>query len=216
MSGTDYIVEPRSSAMIAAQIAELKSRTPVDHNGRVRVTDFIKSLVEDGFNGRKLKLKLFTAPENAPQSELAFVNNILFELCCDQELWNDAEIGEPLARFILAHEIGHIILHTNKRSTRYYSPISASDRKAKKEHYSEWQANEFALQFLIPSNALCANVTTYDIARRFGVETDIADRAIHSIKERFIYNGDYCPKCGNQTIAVNSNIVICDECGYQP
>lgn len=76
------------------------------------------------------------------------------EIILDVQVYLDLYDGQSRARFTVAHEIGHAILHG-----RYYKEILTGNRKAKFlnrgdiPHYAdpEKQANRFASEFLMPT-----------------------------------------------------------------
>lgn len=73
------------------------------------------------------------------------------EIIISETVYTDAYNGDPRSRFTIAHELGHAVLHT---------PLDGfaigKDACAYKESYynSEWQANTFAAELLIPTSTL--------------------------------------------------------------
>ena len=79
----------------------------------------------------------------------AYVQYDPLRLKVDSELWDLAEQGGPAERFVLAHELGHVILHN-----KYVQPFSGKFKNfsqyGMQEDSAEWQANTWAGHFLVP------------------------------------------------------------------
>ncbi len=75
------------------------------------------------------------------------------------------DLDEVIARFVLAHELGHMQLHRNLNTvfmdTRTYNPHSRFER----------QANIFAVELLLPDDLLreYPDCSIYQLARSVGV-----------------------------------------------
>jgi Zn-dependent peptidase ImmA (M78 family) len=89
---------------------------------------------------------------------LAYVTHNPPILHINQGVWEEAKLGEPEARRIVAHEIGHLVLHDH-----YAQPFSVDEsaqiKFVQKEERAEWQANAFASYFLLPSRVLASYQT---------------------------------------------------------
>lgn len=73
-----------------------------------------------------------------------------------------------LARFSLAHEFGHLVLHTNlglARRVAGFTPIFCN---------SEWQADTFAGELLVSAEHVAWDMTPESIASTFGVSFSAA------------------------------------------
>lgn len=86
-------------------------------------------------------------------------------------------------RFTLAHELGHVLLH----------PDAVHARRCRRQEIkaycnSEWQANAFAAELLMPVEHihLCSSIA--DVMRIFGVSHDAANYQVNEIylREGFI------------------------------
>lgn len=85
-------------------------------------------------------------------------------------------------RFTIAHEIGHVILHSHQKEVLSLKAARTDQNKTiAVEHYkkSEWQANAFAAALIMPEND-CKSVIYHDLANGYR-EEDI----IKSIKTTF-------------------------------
>lgn len=90
--------------------------------------------------------------------------------------------GNGRDRFTLAHELGHLILHKGVSS---YARQTSEDRDHRVYEDSEWQADTFAAEFLMPYDevrSFCCTVG--DIKSRFGVSWSAAGHRLASIKKQ--------------------------------
>lgn len=91
-----------------------------------------------------------------------------YEIIVRESVYYDATRGMPRARFTLAHELGHYILHrkTNVSYARGLEKIPAYLNP-------EWQANTFAGEFLAPP-ALIREMSEDEIACKCKVSKQVA------------------------------------------
>ncbi|MDR0325121.1 MAG: ImmA/IrrE family metallo-endopeptidase [Oscillospiraceae bacterium] len=88
---------------------------------------------------------------------------------------------DPEARFIIAHEIGHLLLHRDKES----SSIG---------YMMEEEANYFAVELLAPTELLAIDMKKYrtksqDFARIFGIEPYIAEMQRKAVEKEVEKHG---------------------------
>ena len=69
----------------------------------------------------------------------------------------------PRSRMTLAHELGHLVLHSGLAKAR--GPAKIITDQIKPFNSAEWQANKFAATFLMPEH----------LVRQFGSAEDLAD-----------------------------------------
>jgi hypothetical protein len=140
----------------------------------------------------------------------------------DREIWDLASLGEPMAKFIIAHEIGHLVLHDHHAKSFSDDP-GQHIKFAQKEERAEWQANTFASYFLVPTLVLEAFSSAEDLARSCEVPSLLAEERFEAATEekRRIarctlakrYTGEFCRNCGNFTVMRNAICLKCDTCG---
>lgn len=75
------------------------------------------------------------------------------------------------ARFTVAHELGHLIMHRNQMS--YARSKVPAGHKIYED--SEWQADVFASHFLIDSRLVKPKLTVSEISEKFGVSMQAAE-----------------------------------------
>jgi hypothetical protein len=165
--GMKHKVPFKSEETIAAIAARCWAISSQQRPLTFGVVEFIKSvLVEEGIDavvttrGRKkgtLAIKFFD--REFPQDDPAYVEfardqrDNYVTLNVDREVWRRGELGDSDACEILAHEIGHILLHD------HYANAFSSDKDGQKlfagtskEDFAEWQAITFASHLLIPTH----------------------------------------------------------------
>jgi len=86
-----------------------------------------------------------------------------------ESVYNSACDCNPRARFTIAHEIGHLLMH---KEQEVFARSTCNNHKIYED--AEWQADVFAASFLINQNFVNENMTAEDIAEKFGVSLTAA------------------------------------------
>jgi Zn-dependent peptidase ImmA (M78 family) len=148
---------------IANMLRELLGLESSVENPVVRILEFVLCSDEIGFNFEIVDDVDIGDCEaiSFPDKNFVTISNSVYENACD---------GNPRALFTLAHEIGHLLLHKNQGA--YARTNSGVDIKAYED--SEWQANTFAAEFLMPEE-LCFNLTPEEISKKFNVSLTAAE-----------------------------------------
>jgi Zn-dependent peptidase ImmA (M78 family) len=87
--------------------------------------------------------------------------------------------ADPRARFTAAHELGHLLMHSNNHI--HYARVDHVDRRSD----PEWQANEFAAAFLMPEASFRQTQSIEEAMTRFGVGFRSAKWRAQSLRHRF-------------------------------
>lgn len=96
----------------------------------------------------------------------------VYRLACD---------GDGMARFTLAHELGHLTLHRPDLIGYARNLPEASNHRAYED--SEWQADCFAAEILMPAGVIIQErLSSLEIQRRFGVSAMAADYRIDNLR----------------------------------
>jgi hypothetical protein len=175
------------------------------------IVDFVKNCLMKKLRKGLFKIALFDAKRS---DKLAYVSFNPLTLNVDREIWQDAGIGEPFARFVVAHEIGHLIFH-DAFAQAFSNDPSVRIKAFTKEESAEWQAHTFAYYFLMPTH-IVAHHDLEALIRICGVTREIAIarltlRAPQAQAQSF--DGDACSTCGNFTLVWNGTHLICSKCG---
>jgi IrrE N-terminal-like domain len=86
---------------------------------------------------------------------------------------------EPFARFTAAHELAHALLHWGDKSLNR-SP-NAISKLINKAMSAEWQANEFAANFLVPEHIARCYPDPYELAQLTNVSVRVAQIRLASL-----------------------------------
>lgn len=84
-----------------------------------------------------------------------------------KDVYDALHAGDPRARFTIAHEFGHFVLHDGIALAR------SNARSHKVYEDSEWQANCFAAELLAPKDQ-CKDLTEDEIMEKFKVSRQCA------------------------------------------
>lgn len=140
----------------------------------------------------------------------------IIELNVDERVWRQAQIrsheAHESARHILAHEIGHILLH--KDQSKAFSNIPFALTFFEKEESAEWQANTFARHFLLVDRHVREHNCVDALVTLCGIPIQLAAEAIKTLRPaRAIATGEFCRKCGGCSLQPNGAHSQCSDCG---
>lgn len=214
MRRNDYKVGRKTTIEVAHKARLLREVTNFDNffeiNSRKMVEMFMR---RDVIGKGLLQLIEFNAPnpEIYPNEPLAFVRYDPLRLSCDAEIWEEARLGEPRATYILAHELGHIVLHDSHAQSFNNNP-DLHIKFADEQFSAEWQANTFADHLILPDYIIRRCKSIQDVIDSCNVEREFARRRWAAARlHRYI--GETCPQCANFTLVRNGTVVKCDTCG---
>ncbi|PXX73714.1 ImmA/IrrE family metallo-endopeptidase [Rivihabitans pingtungensis] len=107
-----------------------------------------------------------------PDSMTMYIRSDVFRKACS----NDSR-----ARFTIMHELGHVLLGHRRTINR-----SRADCQPQIYEDSEWQANQFAAELLMPLDVICSEQldTATKIEKHFRVSHQAAVRRINQLKKR--------------------------------
>lgn len=106
----DYYVSYRGEESIAQLATRLRDAHVSRFEASFDIIDFVEQTLPR-FLGKKRPLKIvFYAPDSYSDSP-AHVSFAPLTLNIEDEIWAEAKAGGGYARFVIAHEIGHMVLH---------------------------------------------------------------------------------------------------------
>jgi len=144
-----YKVHPVSKKVIENKIIDIKSNSINKNYFNSRSIDLIK-VCEELYRNQKYTLVIdenlkYLEPNEEAKTDF-FEKTIIIPRKCYDEI--EQNIGR--ARFTLAHEIGHVVLHSNQLSQQIGTAARTTNvLKLKPFESSEWQANYFAAALLM-------------------------------------------------------------------
>jgi IrrE N-terminal-like domain len=209
--GRDYYVRYQDEPTIAAKAVQWRKAAEPYLRAYFNIVDFVRHVLCERLP-EKLHIEFF---DMRGRRKPAYVRYKPLTLHIDHEIWKLADLGDPKARLILAHEIGHIVLHDH-RAQAFSNDPSVKVNFARNEESAEWQANTFAAHFLLPTDIVVA-LDCLDRLIGCGVPVELAKERLTTVRKSRLYQtqcgGDACPKCGNFTLAPNAPFTKCDTCG---
>jgi hypothetical protein len=207
----DYKVARRSERQIMATAERLRVSLEVDNNLEFNPLDAVRWFHRQEIPGKGLlRVVPFEAPRGAKRARVKYKP---LRLMIDRPIWEAAiEEGDPEARFILNHEIGHMIMHDH--NAKAFSSDDADRLTAwPREYLAEWQADTFADHVSLPWKFIASfDFDPAKIALFCNVPRAVALRQIDSLRSSRNYSGDMCPFCGNFTLVHRNYTVTCDTC----
>ncbi len=171
---TDYKVRFRAYDQVAELAWEMRFRLDIDNYYSFNIVRQLRKLKDQKFGLRGcLSIDLFVDRED--KSYVTFDPLVLH---VHNGIWEEAEIGEPRARFILAHELGHVLMHADYRQE--FTELDEFHLKAfPPEERAEPQANWFAAAFLAPDHLARNCESEADLCLRFNYPRDFISQKQH-------------------------------------
>lgn len=210
----DYIVEYRSEQRIAEIADKIRN---LGHLGAKRLHIPICRFIQDELArllGGKFRLRLYLPEED---DRKAYVSYKPLTLNVQRGIWRSAELGDPDSEFVLAHEIGHLVLHRDFEKA-FSSAGEDLTQAMGKERSAEWQANTFADYFLCPDKHIVRFVNDPQTAAiMLNISVDLAEHRAMQVS-RFgptipvAVEGDLCSQCNNFTLIAHGVAVRCITC----
>ncbi len=212
----DCRVTFRSYATVANFARRAREMLGVERYRKFNVVEAIRKLINKEFLRELgvLKLRLFDDddPENVCDYK-AYVTYNPLALHVHREIWELGEAGEPLSRFIISHELGHILMHRDYRRP-FTDDEKAGRRFISPEERAEDQANLFAALFLAPDELASECRTAIQLCNEYDYPGDFAQIRIQLLERRkVLYTGEACPVCANFTLVRTGIRLRCRTCG---
>jgi Zn-dependent peptidase ImmA (M78 family) len=208
----DYKVRYRSDEEIVAITRKILREAGMWLNPNFSITKLVRFFENSQLGLKKENLTVDIVEKLPRGKKYAYVSFNPLTLHCERAIWLEAELGEPKAREILAHELGHIVLHDH-----YALPYSDADaariRFARPQESAECQATLFADNLLLQDDYVKSFGNREHILENIQVPTDMVDRRILAFRQRKSYTGEACPACQNISLVRVSLHQECDICG---
>ena len=162
MSSHSYIAPPFSRRAIRGAAELVRGWAPDPSKPYFDITSFLELQLQS--HDPEFALIVSTRREMGNDLARAYIADRTIEVRSD--VYDHAHDGQPFARFTLAHELGHLVLHSDIRLARRDAPY-AVDRFRD----PEWQADCFAGELLMPLFIYQEMKNPEDAANAFGVSS---------------------------------------------
>ena len=174
MTGSVFRVSPRSTDDIAATAQSIRTQLGVENEPYFNVIGLLEDLLYQEWDQIRFEVCDYAEMEGAeghtcPQGTF---------IALREDVYRDACRGDGRARFTVAHELGHLVLHTNQPLRR------ATHGELKPYLSSEWQADMFAAQLLMPAKFFSWVDTEQAIIQRHGVSYTAASKRLDYLKKK--------------------------------
>ena len=160
-------------------VAVLRLRLKLTYDERFPIIEFLEFEIPTFKQFADFRLVIGT-DDRFQEGVLAVAKSAPLQIVVRERIYCDAIYGDTLARYALAHELGHVFLG--------HVANSRGDEKKFVERTNnvsrlEWEADEFASELLAPSYML-QKMTSGDVASKFAVSTNFAELRLKTIEKR--------------------------------
>lgn len=170
--GQDYKVVQRRSENEIEQIAmEVRNGFQIGTKN-VRMENLIEVVLREALPG----YNFFVLPDEdmpdlagvtAVGEYTIYLANSVYEALC---------AGDPEARYVAAHEFGHLLLHSQQQ-------LFLAKRKHDNHHVDpEWQADRFADFWLAPTEGVRTCRSPAHVAAKYAISDEMAKRRFDEVK----------------------------------
>lgn len=214
----DYKVLFRREESIEQIALKCRRFAGIENDGYFNIVVFVEEalrLILERLNKGVLNICFFDAGPDDDPAYVEFVPRMT--LSVDKEIWQLARMGDPLARFIAAHEIGHLVLHDHDAKAFSNDPASQISFESMNEYSAEWQANTFAPYFLLPTHIVESIGDARRLAQLCSVSLKLATDRLSQVRKRCgsaKYSGEACANCGSFTLSPIGVKWICHTCQF--
>lgn len=215
--GDDFKVSFRTRETIAELASQWRAGDPrTEEANAFEILPYLERVVIPSLakRGRTVKLTIIDNDIEQPQ---AWVDLEANEIVLQRFIWEGARANNPHARVVVAHEIGHLVLHGNQ--VHAFSPGQAKKLNFLDPRESaECQANWFAEALLMPDEIMLRLSKLDDSS--VATLTLVSDPVVRKRRREFAldkryrnYTGDQCQACHNFTTLRRGITLYCDTCG---
>lgn len=167
MSIKGFRVPPRSRAGILATASKLRRCFVPDNVLFFDVVRVLENVIPIAYP----EFELIVMPNEDLPNELALTFPDKKQIIVREDVYKAAVLGDGRARFTMAHELGHIVLHSGIQNV-YARSKEGSELRSYED--SEWQANVFSGEILAPAHAV-KDMRVCEIMQECGVSYTVAN-----------------------------------------
>lgn len=158
------IKEIRDKAEIVRYIIKLFTKSDGEKIDILKFAEHtISSKIDANFNFIVLPIDEMKSDygKTSSNGDAIYIREDVYYRACD---------GKSRDLFTIAHELGHLFLHSKQNVELYRS---SSEIKIYED--TEWQANTFAAELLMPAKLITEEDTPFSLVSRFGVSYESAE-----------------------------------------
>lgn len=171
-----YEVPPKSREELSRDANHIQRTIGYKGDGPFPIVKFLECILPECIDGYELYIA--TKDELGSKLGETFPDQCLIKL--REDIYDAAVDGDPMSLMTCAHEAGHLFEHKGL-------PLSFARKEATAVtpayKSSEWQANAFGGELLMPSCKI-ASMKSWEICMRYGVSPTAARTQRRAITER--------------------------------
>lgn len=179
MADQAHFVYPRSRRSIEMIAAAVRAELGVEPNSRIALQPILEFALDSLVDGAYFDLEEDQAMEGAEGRTDGAEPVITLSASTYMRL----NRGDPRARMTVAHEIGHLLLHSGERVYHFAQKV------ADNRFDPEWQADQFAAALLMPREAFMKMRSVPQAMKTFGVSRWAAIRRAKVVGMRLTDHG---------------------------
>lgn len=139
----------------------------------VRFIEYVLYIVDE-------KFKFCVVPDEELEHEYAKTYPLEHKILVRNSIYEQAAAGDGKCILILAHELGHYLLHSELRICFAKSCVRET---MPKEYNVEWQADVFAYELMMPFDVVKKAKSDKDISKKYGVDCEDARRQMRLVNK---------------------------------
>ena len=209
----DAEVPSKSEAELADLAYRLRRLVGIDSQLCVDISLLLDFLVANELPN-KGRLHIERRNPNTRLYEAVVIFNPL-KLSIEAHTLTLAHLGDPRRKYIIAHEIGHMVIHDEYAKPFSVHPVT---KNLFSERSAEWQANTFADHLLVPDYILIDMKTPAEICKECITSVELSERrfALRRTARRSLrrYSGEACKMCQGFYVVERGTYLECDECEF--
>ena len=212
--GQDYKVSRRDQREIASMAMVWRAADPANASSNsFDVTDLLQNHVLPRL-AKEARHFLLQIDEDDPGDPLGWVDFDRGIVCFQKAIWTAAQHGDPLGRLVVAHEIGHLLLH-RYQTTAFSAGLSKKLNFVAPEESAEQQANWFAASLLVPDHVMfrLGHLEDETIAILTLTTAKLVSVRRRECETITLTADELCPRCGSISVVHLADNTLCVNCG---
>lgn len=178
MSGSVYRVPPMSTLAVQQKAEAFREALALADEPLFPIMNVLEHVLDHRLE--LIRLEVWDDADLHGAEGLSFKDDDgVDRIVLPQSVYHAAWNHDGRARFTAAHEAGHWALHSGVALQR----VQESQLRGAYES-SEWQANAFAAELLMPARFISGSDTADDLCQRFGVSALAAQNRLKALRKR--------------------------------